>query len=143
MWTCSLPMMPAIDERLTINPPPLATMAPKNTPVAGAIIKQRTGTFDPSTYQDRYQEALRELIEAKMKGVAIKRRAVSVPPPVIDLMAAFETQPSEGSACKWRQSDQREADQDNTRSPPAVIAVTGVRWSKEEGTARRRADHDC
>ena len=28
--------------------------------IAGAIIRQRTGTFDPSTYQDRYQEALRE-----------------------------------------------------------------------------------
>src|ERR1700730_7320009 len=40
MWTCSLPMMPAIDERLTIDPPPLAIMGgtaylmPKNTPVA-------------------------------------------------------------------------------------------------------------
>src|SRR5258707_1074194 len=38
--------------------------------VAGAIIKQRTATFDPRTYRDRYQEALQELIEAKMKGVA-------------------------------------------------------------------------
>ena len=36
--------------------------------IAGAIIKQRAGKFDPSTYQDRYQEALRELIEAKMRG---------------------------------------------------------------------------
>jgi DNA end-binding protein Ku len=26
--------------------------------IAGAIIKQRTGTFDPSAYRDRYQEAL-------------------------------------------------------------------------------------
>src|SRR5712672_54340 len=40
MWTCSLPMTPAIDDRLTIDPPPLATIAgiaylmPKNTPVA-------------------------------------------------------------------------------------------------------------
>ena len=40
MCTCSLPMMPAIDDRLTIDPPPLAIMAgiaclmPKNTPVA-------------------------------------------------------------------------------------------------------------
>jgi hypothetical protein len=35
--------------------------------VAKAIITQRTGGFDPTTYRDRYQEALRELIEAKMK----------------------------------------------------------------------------
>src|SRR4051812_43598602 len=37
--------------------------------VAKAIITQRTGGFDPTTYRDRYQEALRELIEAKMKGL--------------------------------------------------------------------------
>src|SRR5208282_3561302 len=35
--------------------------------IAGAIIKQRTGKFNPSTYRDRYEEALRELIEAKMQ----------------------------------------------------------------------------
>jgi hypothetical protein len=54
--------------------------------------EQRTGTFDPTTYRDRYREALRELIEAKMKGVAIKPREVSTPPPVIDLMAALKLQ---------------------------------------------------
>jgi len=42
--------------------------------IAGAIISQRTGHFDPSTYRDRYQEALQQLIEAKMKGLTIKRR---------------------------------------------------------------------
>src|SRR3984957_15937804 len=35
--------------------------------IAKAIIAQRTGSFDPSTYRDRYQEALQELIEAKMR----------------------------------------------------------------------------
>jgi DNA end-binding protein Ku len=58
--------------------------------IAGAIIKQRTGIFDSSTYRDRYQEVLRELIEAKMKGIAIKPRAVSAPPPIIDLMVALK-----------------------------------------------------
>ena len=47
MWTCSLPMTPAIDDRLTIDLPPLATIAgiaylmPKNTPVA--LIPRRRG----------------------------------------------------------------------------------------------------
>jgi len=41
--------------------------------IAGAIIRQRTGNFDPSTYRDRYQEALQQLIEAKMKGVSSSR----------------------------------------------------------------------
>src|ERR1700730_3364650 len=39
----------------------------KMVAIAKAIIAQRTGSFDPSAYRDRYQEALRELIETKMK----------------------------------------------------------------------------
>jgi non-homologous end joining protein Ku len=33
--------------------------------VAGAIIRQRTDNFDPSTYHDRHQEAL-QLLEAEV-----------------------------------------------------------------------------
>jgi DNA end-binding protein Ku len=58
--------------------------------IAGAIIKQRTGAFDPGTYRDRYQEALRELIESKMKGLTVKAGEIAPPPPVIDLMAALK-----------------------------------------------------
>jgi non-homologous end joining protein Ku len=43
--------------------------------IAGAIIKQRTGAFDPGTYRDRYQEALRELIEAKLKGITVTQQS--------------------------------------------------------------------
>ena len=45
--------------------------------IARAIIAQRTGKFDPSEFRDRYHEALRELIEAKMKGVPSNRRRLS------------------------------------------------------------------
>ena len=43
---------------------------------------------------------MRELIEAKMKGVAIEPRAVSVPPPVIDLMAALKRSLAQESPAK-------------------------------------------
>src|SRR6476620_3453729 len=58
--------------------------------IAGAIIRQRTGNFDPSTYHDRYPEALQQLIEAKMKGVTIEPRTGSTPSPVIDVMAGLK-----------------------------------------------------
>src|ERR1700721_395355 len=45
--------------------------------IAKAIIAQRTGSFDPTTYRDRYQEALQELIEAKMKGLMSPYRPAS------------------------------------------------------------------
>ena len=57
--------------------------------VARAIILHRTGNFDPSTYYNGYQEALQQLIEAKIKVLTIKPRVMSTPPPVIHLMAAL------------------------------------------------------
>src|SRR5712671_4613645 len=56
--------------------------------IAAMIIKRKPGTFDPATFRDRYQDALRELIEAKVKGLPIAAPAVEAPSPVIDLMTA-------------------------------------------------------
>lgn len=36
--------------------------------IAGKIIEQLSGEFDPSTFNDRYEDALKALIEAKLKG---------------------------------------------------------------------------
>jgi non-homologous end joining protein Ku len=46
--------------------------------IAGAIIRQRTGQFDPSAYRDRYQEALQQLIEpdhAALSGASRRHSA--------------------------------------------------------------------
>ena len=48
--------------------------------IARTIIERRTEKFDSSNFGDRYQEALRELIEAKMRGLPIKPRAVETWP---------------------------------------------------------------
>jgi DNA end-binding protein Ku len=58
--------------------------------IAGMIIKRKTGSFDPSMFRDRYQEALKELIEAKLKGLPVKARPGVRPAPVVDLMAALK-----------------------------------------------------
>src|SRR5204863_3602177 len=96
--------------------------------IAGTIIRQRTGNFDPSIYHDRYQEALRELIEAKMKGVTIEPRAVSTPSPVIDLMAALKRslaqEPSAPEqATAKRKRPKQEADR---RQPELLLPLTGA-----------------
>jgi DNA end-binding protein Ku len=58
--------------------------------IAETIIKRRSGHFDPATFRDRYQEALRELIEAKMHGLPVKPKQIASPAPVLDLMAALK-----------------------------------------------------
>ena len=66
-----------------------AEIDPDMVAIAETIIKRRSGRFDPATFRDRYQEALRELIEAKMKGLPIKPKQIAAPP-VLDLMAALK-----------------------------------------------------
>jgi len=57
--------------------------------LAQDIIKRMTGTFDPGTFSDRYEDALAELIKAKAEGRKIaapkKRKAA----PKIELMDAL------------------------------------------------------
>jgi DNA end-binding protein Ku len=66
--------------------------------IARAVIEQRTGKFDAGKFRDRYQDSLRERIEAKVKGLPIKPREISTPAPVIDLMAALKRSLTHGSA---------------------------------------------
>jgi DNA end-binding protein Ku len=40
--------------------------------IAETIIEQHSGQFDPARFVDRYEEALREVMERKMKGRPIK-----------------------------------------------------------------------
>jgi DNA end-binding protein Ku len=58
--------------------------------IAEKIIEQQAGPFDPSEFKDRYEDALRDLIEQKKKG---KGRVVAVEEPqdtnVVDLMEAL------------------------------------------------------
>jgi DNA end-binding protein Ku len=101
--------------------------------IAKAILAQRTGAFDPSTYRDRYQEALRELIEAKMKGLTVKPKEIVGPPPVIDLMAALkrslaqEPPASKRSAGARRKANKTAPDR---RQATLLLPVAGGRQRK-------------
>ena len=66
--------------------------------IAEKIIEQQEGAFDPSTFNDRYEDALKALIEDKKKGQAL----TEAPPPqdtkVVDLMEALRASLQRGGA---------------------------------------------
>jgi DNA end-binding protein Ku len=110
--------------------------------IAGAIIQQRRGTFDPSTHRDRYQEALRALIEAKLKRLPLKPREVITPPPVIDLMAALKRSLAQellvtGAMTAKQKRPKPAADR---RQRSLLLPVAGGRRRKEQPTIDPAAD---
>jgi DNA end-binding protein Ku len=67
--------------------------------IAATIMERQAGEFDPAEFNDRYQDALRELIESKVKGIpAQKRKPVREPDNVVDLMAALRKSLSAGKS---------------------------------------------
>ncbi len=57
--------------------------------IAEKIIEQQEGPFDPSQFVDRYEEALKALIEDKKKGHKPAKMAEPEDTNVVDLMAAL------------------------------------------------------
>ena len=71
--------------------------------IAEKIIEQQSGDFDPADFTDRYEEALRALINEKKKGKPVKpSKPANDDGKVVDLMAALKKSLAGGSASRER-----------------------------------------
>jgi len=91
--------------------------------IASKIIDQKSGDFEPKEFTDRYEDALRDLIQAKLKG---KKQVFRAEEPedtdVKDLMAALKKSLGEGAA---------------PRRKPAAKAAPAKKRAPARKTARR------
>jgi DNA end-binding protein Ku len=62
---------------------------PEMIDLAGLIMDRRAGHFEPETFEDRWQVALRGLVEAKIKGKTPKAPAAHKTAKVVDLKDAL------------------------------------------------------
>jgi DNA end-binding protein Ku len=85
--------------------------------LAMTIIDRLAGKFEPEHFHDRYQDALRQLIEAKQKGEPIKKPRFEEPGKVVDLMAVLRKSLA-STANQNTPQDEEEAEETGAKRRP-------------------------
>jgi non-homologous end joining protein Ku len=97
--------------------------------IAETIIERAKGKFDPADFRDGYQDALRALVDDKLKGVSTKPRTVADPPKIIDLMEALKRSLLETGAVRSPAKAKRPKPVDR-RQPQILMPVGGGKEKK-------------
>ena len=110
--------------------------------MAEEILDRLKGKWEPATFRDRYQDALRELIEAKVKGLPREKRPTAEEPSnVIDLMAALKKSLAAKASAAQEPAGAakpKRARQQDRRQASMLLPVTG--GGRKAAAARREEE---
>lgn len=95
---------------------------PEMVAIAEKIIDQKATDFDPTQFDDRYEDALRELVESKRKGAKVVKAAAPKATNVVDLMDVLKASLKEKGAASPKSRTRAAAA--TTRKPPKKRAKT-------------------
>jgi DNA end-binding protein Ku len=104
--------------------------------IAETIIERRKGAFDPANFRDTYQDALRSLVEIKLKGIATAPRAIAEPAKVIDLMEALKRSLVENGALPAQTKAPKRGKVDRAQ-PQLLMPVQGGARAKKPAAAAK------
>jgi DNA end-binding protein Ku len=112
--------------------------------LAETIIERKSGAFEPASFHDRYQDALRELVESKVKGeVTGAPQSIEDPPKVINLMDALKRSLAREQATTPERvvsaASKRGKAIGDRRQPSLLLPVSGGREATEEPAAQPAA----
>ncbi|HKR90450.1 MAG TPA: Ku protein [Phenylobacterium sp.] len=93
--------------------------SPQMVEIATKIIEQQEGPFDPSQFNDRYEDALRALIKEKEKGATITAPAEPKEAEVIDLMEQLRRSLGQTGGGERRKPAAKTATRRKAAAPPA------------------------
>ena len=102
--------------------------------LAAHIIETKKGSYDAGKFDDRYEEALAELVKAKMEGKAIKKRKTPTASKPSDLLQAFRESASVGT----KPATKRKSANSN-KSAPAKSAKAKSARSKSSASKSNAA----
>ena len=106
---------------------------PDMVAIATTIIERRSGAFNPSTFRDRYQEALRELAEAKLKGRSLPAKPTAAPAPIIDRMSALKRSLAQESGVSTPKPKRKAAGDRRQRTLLLPVAGKSGQSTRPEG----------
>jgi hypothetical protein len=106
--------------------------------LAKHIVSQKTADFEPERFEDHYEEALTELINAKRQGKTISPRARPSGGNVVDLMDALKKSIASEASAKGKKPRKAAAGQKEMLLPIEGRKPAEKKAAKPERSVRRR-----
>lgn len=112
------------------------------------LVEQKTDDFDAGKFDDRYENRLRQLIEAKLEGVELEPEEIEDAPKVIDLMEALKQSLGQGRRGSRHSNDNEGEDGIGRKGSATVHKLTPKKKTaakkktagkKKAAKARKRA----